>query len=106
MVLSDVDSGRLVAAAMSPHPATSPPVGEQDPPPAWWSALSGCFERPAERAARIRAISVGAQRWALGTGDSFEPELPTGHGAIRARYRDARDRLLPASPSLPAAPNP
>ena len=63
-------------------------------------------------AAQAAAILAGepvdevAQRWALGTGDAFEPELPTGHGVLRARYRDARDRLFPAEPSLPARPNP
>lgn len=52
VVLRDVDSGRLVASATSPHPATSPPVSEQDPA-AWWSALAGCFGQLAEHAAGI-----------------------------------------------------
>ena len=64
VVLRDIDSGRLVAAATSPHPATSPPLSEQDPA-AWWSALAGCFGQLAEHAAHIRAISVGAQQHGL-----------------------------------------
>ena len=64
VVLRDADSGGLVAAATSPHPATSPPVSEQDPA-AWWSALADCFGQLAEHTAQIRAISVGGQQHGL-----------------------------------------
>jgi xylulokinase len=34
----DVETGEVLATGTAPHPATSPPVSEQDPR-AWWSAL-------------------------------------------------------------------
>ena len=64
VVLRSVETGELVAAATSPHPATSPPVSEQDPA-AWWNALVDCFEQLEEHVASVAAISVGGQQHGL-----------------------------------------
>ena len=64
VVLRDIETGRLVAAATAPHPATSPPVSEQDPA-AWWNALVDCFRELEEHVAGIGAISIGGQQHGL-----------------------------------------
>jgi len=58
VVLRDADDGRLVATSSAPHPATTPPVSEQDPE-AWWTALRQAFGKLA--AGDVRALSVDGQ---------------------------------------------
>jgi xylulokinase len=62
--LRDADDGRLLGAGRSPHPATAPPVSEQDPA-VWWTALRtalGAALREAGLTAdRIDALSIAAQ---------------------------------------------
>lgn len=57
----DLSTGELVSTARSPHPATTPPVSEQDPAD-WWNALvASVREATRDRRLRVVGISVGAQ---------------------------------------------
>lgn len=58
IVLRDVDDGRIVAMAESPHPPTSPPASEQDPV-AWWEAL--CDAARQLDLSDVVAVSVDGQ---------------------------------------------
>lgn len=62
--LRDAADGRLVGRGQAPHPATRPPVSEQDPQ-AWWdalrAALAHALQTSGRRARDVAAISVGAQ---------------------------------------------
>lgn len=62
--LRDADDGRLLGAGRSPHPATAPPVSEQDPED-WWSALrlalAAALDQAGLTADRIDAVSIAAQ---------------------------------------------
>lgn len=62
--LRDIATGALVARASAPHPATAPPVSEQDPV-AWWDALVQCFADLAQHAPDVVAISVAGQQHGL-----------------------------------------
>lgn len=57
-------TGALVAAGSARHPATTPPVSEQDPE-AWWSALVAAFEALGDARADVVAVSVAGQQHGL-----------------------------------------
>lgn len=67
VVLRDLETGRTVSVARSPHPPTTPPVSEQHPD-AWWQALgeatrgatSNAHDGDPTRSA-IAAVSIAAQ---------------------------------------------
>lgn len=57
----NLSTGELVSTARTPHPATTPPVSEQNPAE-WWSALvASVREATRGRDLRVVGISVGAQ---------------------------------------------
>lgn len=59
--LRDVATGALVSSGRAPHPATTPPVSEQDPQ-AWWQALVAAMHAATEGVdVRVVGIGVGAQ---------------------------------------------
>ncbi|RLP75572.1 xylulokinase [Mycetocola tolaasinivorans] len=64
VVLRDAESGAVLTSASAPHPATFPPLSEQDPA-AWWDALVLAFSRAREAAGvdpeQIVAVSVAGQ---------------------------------------------
>jgi xylulokinase len=64
VVLHDEDDFAVIGSGAAPHPATNPPVSEQDPQ-AWWVALGQALARALEDAGTgpeaVRAISVAAQ---------------------------------------------
>lgn len=70
VVLRTLDDGRSVGVGRSPHPATTPPVSEQDPHD-WWSALQKAMalavrEASSEsRPVEVAAVSVDAQAHGL-----------------------------------------
>jgi xylulokinase len=59
--LRELDSGRLVATGRGAHPATSPPVSEQDPA-AWWAALTDALGQVGGQLDRVVGISVAGQQ--------------------------------------------
>ncbi|MEM8904567.1 MAG: FGGY family carbohydrate kinase, partial [Actinomycetota bacterium] len=59
--LRDIETGAVVAAAAAPHPATEPPVSEQDPE-AWWTALVSCLGVVGEHLGDVVAVSVAGQQ--------------------------------------------
>ena len=62
--LRDADDGRVLGTASSPHPATSPPVSEQDPE-VWWTALQralgAAVDRSSVHRSDIDAVSIAGQ---------------------------------------------
>lgn len=64
VLLREAETGRVLGSGRSPHPATTPPVSEQDPH-AWWEALVLALRQAREAAGvspeDIVAISVAAQ---------------------------------------------
>ena len=70
VVLRALDSGKVVAVARSPHPATTPPVSEQHPHD-WWSAFQLAMRQAVatveveERPPEVAAVSVDAQAHGL-----------------------------------------
>ena len=48
--LRDLESGELIATGKAPHPATQPPVSEQDPG-SWWHALVDAVQQLGDRRA-------------------------------------------------------
>lgn len=69
--LREIETGAVVAAASSPHPATTPPRSEQDPD-AWWAALVDALTQVAQHLVDVAAIAVAGQQHgmvALGADD-------------------------------------
>ena len=60
----DLDTGELVARGSAPHPATSPPVSEQDPA-SWWEALRAAVAALGDHRRDVVAISVAGQQHGL-----------------------------------------
>lgn len=60
----DVETGTVVASGSAPHPATSPPVSEQDPG-SWWSALVEAVGQLGDHRADVVALSVAGQQHGL-----------------------------------------
>ena len=80
----DLASGRMVASGSAPHPATAPPVSEQDPD-AWWTALSAAFGQLGGHRSEVVAVSVAGQQHGLvlvdDTGGVYVVPCMTGLGA-------------------------
>ena len=89
--LRDLDDGTLVASAAAPHPATAPPVSEQDPV-AWWQALVSCCARLRDHLDRVAAISVAGQQHGLVLVDA------AGQPVAAERLRAELGRDFPAHP--------
>lgn len=62
--LRELDTGALVATGRGRHPATSPPVSEQDPA-SWWSALGQAMAQVQPHLGRVVALSVSGQQHGL-----------------------------------------
>lgn len=62
--LRDADSGVLLATGRASHPATNPPVSEQDPA-AWWHALVDAVGQLGDARKDVVAISVAGQQHGL-----------------------------------------
>jgi xylulokinase len=60
----DLETGRVVATGTARHPATSPPVSEQDPV-AWWDALVEAMQQLGDHRADVVAVSVAGQQHGL-----------------------------------------
>jgi xylulokinase len=60
----ELQTGHLVASGRASHPATTPPVSEQDPE-AWWSALRNAIEQLGDHRRDVVAISVAGQQHGL-----------------------------------------
>ena len=71
-----VATGALVATGTARHPATNPPVSEQDPA-AWWSALVAAIHALGDARADVVAMSVAGQQHGLvlldEAGDAVRP---------------------------------
>lgn len=65
----DADTGALIAAGRSPHPATTPPRSEQHPD-AWWDAFGRAFAEAASAARDAEAIAVAGQQHGMVVLDS------------------------------------
>lgn len=59
-----IETGVVLASASARHPATSPPVSEQEPD-AWWTALQTAVLQLGDTRADIVAVSVAAQQHGL-----------------------------------------
>ena len=62
--IRNLQSGAVVAHSSAKHPATTPPVSEQDPN-AWWHALSSCFTEVQDHLADVVGVSVAGQQHGL-----------------------------------------
>lgn len=62
--LRDAESGELVATGRAGHPATHPPVSEQDPG-AWWEALVDAVGQLGDARSEVVAMSVAGQQHGL-----------------------------------------
>lgn len=60
----DLETGAVVAVGTARHPATTPPVSEQDPL-AWWTALVEAFQSLGDARADVVALSVAGQQHGL-----------------------------------------
>ncbi len=59
-----IDTGEVVATGTARHPATTPPVSEQDPR-SWWAALIQAFEQLGEHRRDVVGTSVAGQQHGL-----------------------------------------
>lgn len=62
--LRDLSNGDLIAEGKAAHPATTPPVSEQDPH-AWWQALTQALEQLGEQRSQAVAMAIGGQQHGL-----------------------------------------
>lgn len=62
--LRDADTGALLATGRASHPATNPPVSEQDPD-AWWTALVEAVGQLGAARSDVVAMSVAGQQHGL-----------------------------------------
>ena len=69
--LRDIETGRVVARASAPHPATTPPRSEQHPHD-WWRAFETAYEAALAQAegAVVVGISVAGQQHGMVTLDA------------------------------------
>lgn len=71
-----IDTGEVVATGSARHPATTPPVSEQDPG-AWWAALTESIEQLGAHRDDVAAVSVAGQQHGLVLlDDDGEPVRP------------------------------
>ena len=59
-----LETGDVVATGTARHPATNPPVSEQDPA-AWWTALVEAFDHLGDARADVVAMAVAGQQHGL-----------------------------------------
>ena len=64
-----VDDGSLVGSGRAPHPATTPPVSEQDPE-SWWSAFESAWAEATASGCEPSAVSIGGQQHGMVVLDS------------------------------------
>ena len=62
--LRRLEDGAVVASAKAPHPATTPPVSEQDPE-MWWQALSNAVSKLGDHRSDVVAMSIAGQQHGL-----------------------------------------
>lgn len=60
----ELDTGAVVAVGTARHPATEPPVSEQDPE-AWWTALAEACGRLGDSRSDVVAVSIAGQQHGL-----------------------------------------
>ena len=72
--LRDAASGELISTGKAPHPATQPPVSEQDPG-AWWTALVEAVSQLGDRRSEAVSISVAGQQHGLALVDESGASL-------------------------------
>ena len=58
------DTGELIATGRASHPATTPPVSEQDPL-AWWEAFSDAVSQLGDARKDVVAVSIAGQQHGL-----------------------------------------
>ncbi len=72
VVIVDVDDGQVVASASARHPATTPPLSEQNPW-SWWRALEKAWKACGAFGESVEAIAIAGQQHGLvaldGNGD-------------------------------------
>ncbi len=92
----DIESGTVVAIGSAPHPATRPPVSEQDPAD-WWSALVDAFGQLGESRDDVVALSVAGQQHGLvlldGGGEVIRPAKLWNDTTSAPQARELVDRL-------------
>ncbi|MGA0358317.1 MAG: xylulokinase [Ilumatobacteraceae bacterium] len=64
-----VDDGSLVGSGRAPHPATTPPVSEQDPE-SWWAAFESAWAEATASGCEPSAVSIGGQQHGMVVLDS------------------------------------
>jgi xylulokinase len=69
VVIVDVDDGHVVASASARHPATTPPLSEQNPS-SWWRALEKAWKACGPLAESVSAIAIAGQQHGLVALDS------------------------------------
>lgn len=69
-------TGKVLGRAKAAHPATNPPISEQDPA-AWWDALTSAIHQLGDIRHQVTALSVAGQQHGLVLiDDSGEPVCP------------------------------
>lgn len=75
VILKDASDGKTLGIGKSSHPATFPPLSEQDPRD-WWTALTKAFSQARQgagiKAKDIKAISIAAQCHGLVVVDAMD----------------------------------
>jgi xylulokinase len=64
VVIVDIDEGHVVASASARHPATTPPLSEQNPW-SWWRALEKAWKACGPIAESVEAIAIAGQQHGL-----------------------------------------
>lgn len=64
VVIVDVDDGHVVASASARHPATTPPLSEQNPL-SWWRALEKAWKACGPLTDSVAAIAIAGQQHGL-----------------------------------------
>jgi xylulokinase len=107
----DLSSGEVVATGTAKHPATTPPVSEQDPT-AWWDALVEAVRQLGDHRADVVAVSVAGQQHGLvlldAAGDPLRPaklwnDTTSSHQADRLVAEFGVDRWAHSVGSVPVA---
>lgn len=71
-----INTGQVLGQARADHPATNPPISEQDPR-AWWDALTSAIHQLGDIRHQVTALSVAGQQHGLVLlDDDGEPVCP------------------------------
>ena len=62
--IRDLQTGAVIAQSSARHPATTPPVSEQDPE-AWWQALASCFNEVNDHLSDVVGVAIAGQQHGL-----------------------------------------